>query len=169
MSANSASPPPMRSPGRHERLVEMVSFRHFQQLEEKTAVVCLMTAPRVGDRPREDPPQRTHPRQRDSPSASISVTGVTKATLGLPAIANTLLRGGRGLHFRRLPYREHRIDASRCRRVSADDAHSISDARPGEPGRSVHADVSFNTEIARDQRALGLPRQKAGNGHTPSC
>ena len=75
---------------------------------------------------------------------SISVMGVTKAILGLPAIANTLLSAGvTGLGDSRI----ENVEAMRRARVSA----SITLLRSpmlSQVGRVVrHADVSFNTEL----------------------
>ena len=74
----------------------------------------------------------------------ISVTGVTKATLGLPAIANTLLRAGvTALGDSRI----ENIEAMRRAGVSAS-MTLIRSPMLGQAGRIVRrADVSFNTEV----------------------
>ena len=74
----------------------------------------------------------------------ISVTGVTKATLGSPAVAGALLRAGvRGLGDSRIEnievMRRGRVPASMC---------LMRAPMPSQVARVVsHADVSFNTEL----------------------
>ena len=74
----------------------------------------------------------------------ISVTGVTKATLGSPAIANTLLRAGvTALGDSRI----ENIEAMRRARVPASMA-LIRSPMLGQVDQVIkHADVSFNTEV----------------------
>ncbi len=74
----------------------------------------------------------------------ISVTGVTKATLGSPEIANTLLRAGvSSLGDSRI----ENIEAMRQARVPAT-MTLIRSPMPSQVDRIVtHADVSFNTEL----------------------
>ncbi len=74
----------------------------------------------------------------------ISVTGVTKATLGSPEIANTLLRAGvSSLGDSRI----ENIEAMRQARVPAT-MTLIRSPMPSQVNRIVtHADVSFNTEL----------------------
>jgi len=74
----------------------------------------------------------------------ISVTGVTKAVLGLPAIANTLLRAG---VTTLADSRIENIEVMRRARVSAS-MTLIRSPMLSQVGQVVrHADVSFNTEV----------------------
>ena len=92
---------------------------------------------------------------------SISVTGVTKATLGSPAIANTLLRAGvTALGDSRI----ENIEAMRRARVSAS-MTLIRSPMLGQVDQVVrHADVSFNTEIDVIS-ALSSAAKEAGKTH----
>ena len=74
----------------------------------------------------------------------ISVTGVTKATLGSPAIADALLRAGvRALGDSRI----ENIEAMRLAKVPAEMALIRSPMLSQVERIVIHADVSFNTDI----------------------
>lgn len=77
-------------------------------------------------------------------AGGISVTGVTKATLGSPEIAGALLRAGvRGLGDSRI----ENIEAMRRAGMTAP-MTLIRSPMPSQSSRVVaHADVSFNTEL----------------------
>ena len=91
----------------------------------------------------------------------ISVTGVTKATLGLPAIANTLLRAGvTALGDSRI----ENIESMRREQVSAP-MTLIRSPMLGQASQVVrHADVSFNTEVDVIS-ALSSAATEAGKTH----
>ena len=74
----------------------------------------------------------------------ISVTGVTKATLGLPEIASTLLRAGVSAIG---DSRIENIDAMRCAQVSASMTLIRSPMLSQADQVVAQADVSFNTEL----------------------
>ena len=98
---------------------------------------------------------------RDWPGRGISVTGVTKATLGLPAVAGALLSAGvRALGDSRI----ENIEAMRRAQVAA----SMTLLRApmlSQVARVVaHADVSFNTGIDTI-RALSFAAQATGRRH----
>jgi len=92
---------------------------------------------------------------------SISVTGITKATLGSPAIANTLLRAGvTALGDSRI----ENIETMRRAHVSAA-MTLIRSPMLGQAGQVVrHADVSFNTELDVIS-ALSSAAKEAGKTH----
>ena len=94
----------------------------------------------------------------------ISVTGVTKATLGSPEIAGALLAAGvSALGDSRI----ENIEAMRRARVPAS-MTLIRSPMPSQAARVVaHADVSFNTELDVITM-LSAAAQKAG-GPTGSC
>ena len=90
----------------------------------------------------------------------ISVTGVTKATLGSPEIAGALAWGGRVLRSATPASRTSKRCVWRmC--GSADDTHPFPDAQPGGPDSNPLPIVSFNTEIDVIQQAL-LRRAEGG-------
>lgn len=91
----------------------------------------------------------------------IAVTGVTKATLGFPAIANTLLRAGvTALGESRI----ENIEAMRRARVSAL-MTLMRSPMLGQAGQVVnHADLSFNTEVDVIS-ALSSAATEAGKTH----
>ena len=91
----------------------------------------------------------------------ISVTGVTKATLGLPEIADTLVRAGvAGLADSRI----ENIEAMRRARVPAS-MTLIRSPMISQADRVVrHADVSFNTELDVI-RTLSAAAALAGKTH----
>ena len=119
-----------------------------------------MTAPRL-----EIDLDKIHHNARTLVSAlaerSISVTGVTKATLGSPAIANTLLRAGvTALGDSRI----ENIKAMRHAQVPAS-MTLIRSPMLGQAGEVVrHADVSFNTEVDVIS-ALSSAAKEAGKTH----
>ncbi len=91
----------------------------------------------------------------------ISVTGVTKATLGSPEVARTLLRAGVGALG---DSRIENIEAMRRARVPAS-MTLIRTPMLSQVDRVVtHADVSFNTEIEVVRR-LSAAAQAAGRTH----
>ena len=89
-----------------DRLVEMV-LRAFPQLEPRLASAATMTAPRLEIRLDRIGHNARGPRRPPRSRAGISVTGVTKATLGSPEVARALLAAGVAAH-RRVTHREHR-------------------------------------------------------------
>jgi predicted amino acid racemase len=94
-------------------------------------------------------------------SRGISVTGVTKATLGLPEIAATLLRAGvSGLGDSRI----ENIEAMRLAEVAASMTMIRSPMLSQVKRVVMHADISFNTEI-NIIRAISLEAQKANRTH----
>lgn len=94
-------------------------------------------------------------------SRGISVTGVTKATLGSPEIARALLRAGvSGLGDSRI----ENIEAMRQAHVTAS-MTLIRSPMPSQVDRVVrHADVSFNTELEVISE-LSSAAQRAGQTH----
>ena len=91
----------------------------------------------------------------------ISVTGVTKATLGSPAIARALLRAGvRGLGDSRI----ENIESMRRAGVPARMALIRSPMRSQVDRVVEHADVSFNTEL-EVIRGLASAGRAAGRTH----
>ena len=91
----------------------------------------------------------------------ISVTGVTKATLGSPEVAGALLRAGvSALGDSRI----ENIEALRRTRVPAS-MILMRSPMPSQAGRVVaHADVSFNTELDVISK-LSTAAQRAGRTH----
>lgn len=94
-------------------------------------------------------------------SRGISVTGVVKAGLGSPAIANTLLRAGvSALGDSRI----ENIETMRRGRIAAP-MHLIRSPMLSQAERVVRqADLSFNTELAVINR-LSLAARKAKRAH----
>ncbi len=94
-------------------------------------------------------------------SRGISVTGVTKATLGSPEIAGALLGAGvSALGDSRI----ENIEAMRRARVPAS-MILIRSPMPSQAERVVaHADISFNTELDVVSR-LSTAAQEAGRAH----
>jgi predicted amino acid racemase len=91
----------------------------------------------------------------------ISVTGVTKATLGSPEIARTLLRAGvSALGDSRI----ENIEAMRLAQVPASMTMIRSPMLSQAERVIIHADVSLNTEI-EVIRKLSLEAQKANRRH----
>ena len=92
----------------------------------------------------------------------ISVTGVTKATLGSPEIAGALIRGGvNGLGDSRI----ENIEALRRARVPARRMTLLRSPMIGQAERVVaDADASFNTELDVI-RALSIAARNAGKTH----
>ena len=94
-------------------------------------------------------------------SRGISVTGVTKATLGSPEIAATLLQAGvLGLGDSRI----ENIEAMRCGHVTASMTLIRSPMLSQVEQVVMHADVSLNTELDTI-RKLSSAAQKAKRTH----
>lgn len=91
----------------------------------------------------------------------ISVTGVTKATLGSPEIANALLRAGVSTLG---DSRIENIEAMRMAKVSAEMTLIRSPMLSQIERVAMHADVSFNTEIGVIRR-LSQEAQKRHRTH----
>lgn len=91
----------------------------------------------------------------------ISVTAVTKATLGSPQIADTLLRAGvRGLGDSRI----ENIEELRCAHVAAKMLLIRSPMLSQAERVVAHAEVSFNTELDIISK-LSTAAQEAGRTH----
>ena len=117
----------------------------------------------VGDRPRSAPPQRLDAGRRGSAPRGISVTGVTKATLGSPEVARELLAAGVTSH-RRLAGREPRGDASR--RASTRHMTLIRSPMLSQVDRVVAAaDMSLEHRARRHRRAVGRGRDARDGTH----